>query len=226
MLFERHLWRAIALVFCSLLGGCIIGTWPTPESKSRDPNKPSAMNDEACDGVDDDGDGAVDEGCACTGEARGCVGVESEQCGLGVQYCQRKYWTECLDVTPRWPVRPASVALSVASAELSREALVLEVSATPTTHCELIEVPFVAVELRASEPEMVVRGRAKDDGVAPDLVAGDGVYAVALPNAFGPGVAAQELTVVATAVIDEQPVEAVTAVQLAEVAPEVSEEAP
>jgi hypothetical protein len=217
----RGLWAALVSVSLAS-GGCIIGTWPTPEDTDEAPRNDSdngePIGPEPCNGFDDDADGAVDEGCECDGADRGCLGVGDEGCGLGVQACDSGIWQECgSEVGPPFtPVRQRQVVLeTIAPAALVRgDADPLTVEVRAITTCPGIVVPGVVVELSATTPVMRVRKVARDDGVAPDTAAGDGVYTTTLVNAFGPGVPAQPLSLSGTAVISERDTAATVVVPL------------
>jgi hypothetical protein len=181
------------------LSGCIIGTWPVPEDAPKDPHSGSPLGDEACNNADDDADGSVDEGCPCSQAARGCVGITGGQCGLGVQWCSGEgVWQACSDIFPPYvPARTPGVRLEgLDPARMLRGAIEpLQVTVSVVPACDGIIVPSVPVTLAAQTPVMRVRAVALDDGVPPDAVAGDELYTVELPNPFGPGVPAQELSI-------------------------------
>ncbi|MEM6533314.1 MAG: choice-of-anchor X domain-containing protein [Myxococcota bacterium] len=211
----------LRLLFITLIAlfssGCVIGTWPQPESDDdgvqlRNPNdddgRGSVTAGEACDEVDDDGDGVIDEGCVCDEPAsfeRGCVGRIDEQCATGVQRCTDGVLTECEDLVA------TGVAAVMASIDLATDAIsltpdgaeTLAVRATPRPACDGVLVPEVRVTLRVAAPAVEIRAMARDDGAAPDAVASDGVYSTNLPNPLGPSVAAQSLELEAVVILDQ-----------------------
>ncbi len=215
--------RSSALVFLIAAfaqGGCVIGTWPTPEEKGDAASKAgrgdAPLGEEACDGVDNDGDGSIDEGCPCAGEARGCTGVDGGMCGLGVQWCVHNQWRECSDIGPPFvqPKEPKVTLTQVLPASLTRDGPGLTVSVAVEASCPNVAAEQVVVRLVAETPMMRVTAVAHDDGQGDDAAAGDGLFTVGLPNPFGPGVPAQQLSLSATATLDEKPVEAKSGIAL------------
>lgn len=200
-------------------GGCIIGTWPTPEERpdppglGREPVGPESCGDE----VDNDGDGSVDEGCSCgTAVARGCVGVHEGACAFGVQYCVDNVWRECDDFSPGYaPAQaPQLQVVSVSPELLERDttpAAVVVVEATAPCPGFRLEV---GVSLRSSQPVMRVFAPAQDDGSGEDAQAGDGRYTSVVTLPFGPGVEAQTLTVEAETYVHSNKLTATGSVEL------------
>jgi hypothetical protein len=178
--------------------GCIIGTWPTPESeKTPQNNGTDAVGEEACDDLDDDADGSVDEGCDCSGDVpRGCVASIGGQCGFGLQRCADGVWQACGDLGPPYSA-PREVGVEITSLDQPRmtrggsEVLTVEVAATAA--CSGIQVPAVPATLQSELPAMRLFATLLDDGQTPDRVADDGIFTASLANPFGPGVPAQTL---------------------------------
>jgi len=203
-------------------GGCIIGTWPTPEETPNSlvdvSNRGKApTGNEACNDVDDDGDGSVDEGCPCEDVARGCVGIGASGCGFGVQWCADGVWQECSDIGPPYsPVHtPRIDVVSVSPDPVVRgDTPAVVIVAEPTARCRGIAVPSLLVTLASSVPVMRVHGVAKDNGKDADDEAADGAYSASLPNPFGPGVEAQTLTIQVEGIIDNRQVMAASQVPL------------
>ena len=194
------------------LSGCIIGTWPTPEAREESANSPTrqATAEDNCDGTDNDSDGVIDEGCSCdSGDLRGCVGIAGGRCGLGVQQCRRGLWGGCESVGPPYSATldPDVTILNVDPPALVRGGTeAVRVTAHANAACAGIQVARVEASLTAAEPAVRVVAVALDNGVPPDAEAGDGEHTAVLPNAFGPGVPAQTLTLRAAATVGDREV--------------------
>jgi hypothetical protein len=192
---------ALALLLGLLVGpSCIIGTWPTPEAErgpGGDIPDSDPIGEEACDDLDDDADGSIDEGCRCSADTpRGCVASIDGQCGAGLQRCVDGVWQRCGDLGPPYsPQRQTRVEIrSFEPQQMTRRGSeVLTVQVVAVAPCAGIQVPDVAVTLRSESPAMRLNATALDNGEGPDPEAGDGVFAAALANPFGPGVPAQTL---------------------------------
>ncbi len=219
-LMRVRAWPAWLLAAGLTMSGCIIGTWPTPEDTRDDSGNgiPGALGEEQCDGADDDADGSVDEGCPCTpGDVRGCIAAGPDGCAFGVQRCISGWWGTCGDLrAPFVPARAPAIAITGVAPQVLQLGAPgdLTVDVSVTTACEGIRAGPVSITLAAATPAMSVQRTAADDGTGGDAAAGDGIVTTSLPNAFGPGVAAQPLALRATTVLSGVASAAATTVAL------------
>lgn len=210
----------------ALLGasGCGIGTWPQPEGEGNQSAGGVTDEFEECQGLDDDADGLVDEGCPCSGaETRSCVAAVAGECRRGLQRCvSNTFSDQCTDLGARDGSANAvdlPEPLITPSIVARQAGTVTRIEVTPVPACGGMRVSSVIVTVAASDPTMSFKLQARDDGAAPDLTAGDGVFVAELPALFGDSVPAQSLNVVVEALLGGKRVRRVVSIELAEVAP-------
>ncbi len=211
-------------VLAALAGqGCTIGSWPQPDGDDNGDDFDSgggngdgggdadddgaASPGEECDGLDDDGDGTVDEGCPCDPaviDERACLDVVDGRCAVGVQRCEASGLSRCLELEQGVEARSeATMTLEGEDPVLvAGEASSLTAVAIPQARCDGVRPARVRVELVSVSPRTTFEVEARDDGVAPDVLADDGRYDVQIPNPFGAGVSAQTLSLRAITIFD------------------------